>query len=49
MARKGLDERYQKSYFQGANEKDGSFWIKFPDQTECKNIKTQAKKKKRKK
>ena len=49
MSRKGLDERYSKQYFQGANEKDGSSYIKYPDQTKCKNTKTQSKKKKRKK
>jgi len=48
MSRKGLDERYSKQYFQGANEKDVSFLKKFPDQTECKNTKTKAKKRKRK-
>lgn len=48
MARKGLDERYSKMYFQGYYTKDKSVFIKFVDQTECKNVKTQSKKKKRK-
>lgn len=46
--KRGQNPKYEKSYFQGDNSKDLSFWIKTPSRTESKNIARKSKRKKRK-
>lgn len=47
--KKGQNPKYEKGYFQGANDKDGSFFIKVPSRIESKNIVRKSKKIKHKK
>lgn len=49
MGKAGQNTGYEKSYFQGANSKDTSFFIKYPKHLDNKNIKRKSKLKKRKK
>lgn len=46
--KKGQNPKYEKSYFQGANEKDGNFIMKFPNRLESKNIARKSKVKRKK-
>lgn len=46
--KKGQNPKYEKGYFQGANSKDGSFWIKTPSRIESKNIARKSKTKRKK-
>lgn len=45
----GQNNKYQKSYFQGANDKDGSYLIKVEDKLKSKNISRKSKLKNKKK
>lgn len=46
--KKGQNTKYEKGYFQGANPKDLSLWIKTPSIQESKNIKRKSKTKRKK-
>lgn len=47
--KKGQNRKYEKGYFQGANMKDPSVFIKYPDHLESKSIARKSKIKKLKK
>ncbi len=46
--KKGQNPKYEKGYFQGRNTKDGSIFVKHPDELKSKSIARKSKTKRKK-